>query len=101
VPVRSPSDVSIRILFFPEVDGADLSPFPLVFGLPSDVVAATLGDFGIQEVVDIASGVSPTRAFLASPLYSILSYFSRSRTAWPSVLTGASRNATSRGAISP
>ena len=99
MPVRSPSDVSIRILFFEVVD-TDMGPFPLVFGLPPDVVAATLGDVGIQEVVDIASGVSP-RSFITFPLYSIPSFFSRSRTIWPSVLTDASRSATSRGAISP
>ena len=29
-----------------------------VFGLPPDVVAATLGDVGVQEVVELASGVS-------------------------------------------
>jgi hypothetical protein len=31
-----------------------------VFGLPPDVVGATLGDIGIKEVVDIATGVSTT-----------------------------------------
>ena len=56
--VRSLSDVSIQILLFYRVAGADMGLFLLVFGLPPDVVQATLGDIGIQEVVDLASGVS-------------------------------------------
>jgi len=32
------------------------------FGLPPDVVAATLGDVGIQEVVDIATGIPDNMA---------------------------------------
>ena len=36
----------------------------LVFGLPSDVVAATLGDIGVEEVVDITNGVSVLGAYL-------------------------------------
>lgn len=59
--------MSIWILLFFEVI-ADIGPFLLVFGLPPDVVAATLGDIGIEEVVDIAVGVSPNRSFLASLL---------------------------------
>ena len=37
-----------------------LTLFSEVFGLPSDVVAATLGDVGIQEVVGLTTGLSPT-----------------------------------------
>ena len=55
--------------------GVDIRPLPLVFGLPPDVVAATLGDVGLKEVVDIASGVSPTCSILGRLLYVITSYF--------------------------
>ena len=33
--------------------------FYQVFGLSPDIVAATLGDVGVQEVVGLATGVSP------------------------------------------
>ena len=99
--VRSPSDVSVLIVLFLEMVGTDMGPFQLVFGLPPDVVAATLGDVGIEEVVSLATGVSPTHSILASLPDTITSYFSRSRTALQSVSTVASRNATSRGAIRP
>lgn len=65
MPARLPSDVSIQILLSPEVIGADVGPFLLVFGLPPDVVAATLGDVGIEEVVSLATGVSPIRSMSA------------------------------------
>ena len=59
MPVRSLNDVSIpdqfRFCF-----GDDVNPFFFkVFGLPTDVVGATLGDVGVQEVVELATGVSP------------------------------------------
>jgi len=99
VSVKSPSDVSTQISLS---SGADMDLLLSVFGLPPDVVAATLGDVGIEEVVDLASNVSPTRSILASFLHILTSYFSlRSRTTWPSVSTGASKSATSRGANRP
>ena len=78
------------------------APFLLVFGLPPDVVAATLGDVGIEEVVSLSTGVSPVCGTLASLFHVITSYLSfRSRTTWLSVSTGVSRSATSRGVIRP
>jgi len=98
VLVKSLNDVSIQILSFLRVAGADVGPFPLVFGLPPDVVAATLGDVGVKEVVELATGVSPTCSILPSLSRIITSRFARSRTTWPSVLIGVSRSAISRGA---
>jgi hypothetical protein len=72
----------------------------LVFGLPPDVVAATLGDVGIEEVVDLAKGVSPLAAILAS-FFTYNVAFPRSRTTWPLVSTGVSSSAASRGANRP
>ena len=63
---RSPSDVSVQIVLFLEAADADMGRLVSVFGLPPDVVAATLGDVGVKEVVDIASGVSPIRGAIAS-----------------------------------
>ena len=41
---------------------------PPVFGLPPDVVQATLGDVGLKDVTDLAVGVRlPYIQFLASP----------------------------------
>lgn len=40
--------------------------FLTVFGLPPDVVAATLGDVGVQEVVGLSTGVSPIPDMLLS-----------------------------------
>jgi hypothetical protein len=37
-----------------------------VFGLPPDVVAATLGDIGVEEVVSLTTGVSPVYSTDAS-----------------------------------
>ena len=37
-----------------------------VFGLPPDVVAATLGDIGVEEVISLATGVSPIRGAVSS-----------------------------------
>ena len=72
-----------------------MDPVTSVFGLPSDVVAATLGDVGVEEVVDITTGVSATRGIFTSLIHAITFYFpSSSRTAWRSVLTGAWQNAT-------
>ena len=62
--VRSPSDVSIQIALFPKTTDADIGLLVLVFGLPPDVVAATLGDIGIEDVVSLATGVSPVTAQL-------------------------------------
>jgi hypothetical protein len=102
VPVRLPNDVSVYVALFPETADADMGRFCSVFGLPPDVVDATLGDVGVKEVVDIATGVSPFRGSIASSLHAITSHFSfRSRTTLPSVSTGVSRSATSRGAHKP
>jgi hypothetical protein len=38
-----------------------------VFGLPSDVVGATLGDVGVQEVVGLTTGVSLTSSACSYP----------------------------------
>ena len=97
---RLPNDVSTQILVFLKMAGVDIGSLHLVFGLPPDVVAATLGDVGIQEVVTLATGVS--RSILVSSLRVITFYFSsRSLTTWPLVLTGVSRSATSRGVNKP
>ena len=94
------NDVSIQISVFLKMADVDIGPLFLVFGLPPDVVAATLGDVGIKEVVDLAMGVS--RSTLVSSLHVITLHFSfRSLTTWPSVLIGASRSATSRGVNRP
>ena len=90
-----------KILLFLKVTGADVGPFSLVFGLPPDVVAATLGDVGVQEVVSLATGVSPTHSMLPSLSHGIPFRFPRSRTTWPSASTGVSRSVTSRGANKP
>ena len=39
-------------------DARDFCSFRSVFGLSPDVVAATLGDVGVQEVVGLSTGVS-------------------------------------------
>ena len=99
---KLPNDVSIQIPVFLKTADADIAPLPPVFGLPPDVVAATLGDVGVEEVVSLATGVSPTRSILASSLHVITLRFSfRSRITWLLVLTGASRSAISRGVTRP
>jgi len=87
--------VSIQFSVFLKMAGVDINPLLLVFGLPPDVVAATLGDVGIKEVVGLATGVS--RSILISSFHPItLYFFFSSLITWPSVLTGVSRSATSR-----
>ena len=63
------NDVSVYVALLPETADADMSRFGSVFGLPPDVVAATLGDVGVKEVVDIATGVSPIRGAIATLLH--------------------------------
>ena len=85
--------------FLSRVIGADINLFLLVFGLNLEVVDATLGDIGLQEVEAIAKGVSPTcNIFTPSPV--ITSNLSSSRTALLPVSTRVSPSATSRGASS-
>ena len=86
--------MSTQILVFLKMAGVDIGPLHLVFGLPPDVDAATLGDIGIEDVVKVATGVSAT--FNASvPLFHVvtLCFLFRFRTTWPSVSTGVSRSA--------
>jgi hypothetical protein len=101
VSVRSPNDVSVQIVLFLEAADANMGRLVSVFGLPPDVVAATLGDIGVKEVVDIASGVSPIPDAIVSSLHVVTAHLFRSRTTLPSVSTGASRSATSRGVHRP
>ena len=69
--------------------------FCSVFGLPPDVVDATLGDIGIEEVERIATGVSHIRNPLL--LLVITSYFPlRSQTVLHSELKVVSRSVISR-----
>lgn len=85
MPIRSPNDVSTWIgLVLGVLLAMMLTRFSKVFGLPTDVVWAILGDIGVQEVAELATGVSPTPAsYSSSWLPVITSYFSlRSLTTW-------------------
>jgi len=100
VLTRLPNDVSIQISVFLKMAGVDIGPLLLVFGLPPDVVAATLGDVGVKDVVGLATGVSRSTLAFSFQMITLDSSF-RSLITWPSVLTGVSRSATSRGVNRP